>query len=149
MAKDVVQDAAEKSNDWCPKCKTSGNCLADCKYHPNNKAQQTTYQAQEDKGTRGGFRFWVALCKSLIFSRSFGHQRHTLQANFPCQHKNIESYPIGDLHSPRCIEFFECLACSLCSVGRLSIQMRRTPIVSIRSAARHTAGTNRFPRPEL
>lgn len=30
MAKDVVQDAAEKSksNDWCPKCKTSGNCLA-------------------------------------------------------------------------------------------------------------------------
>lgn len=31
----------------------------------------------------------------LIFSRSFGHQRHTLQASFPCQHKNIESYPIG------------------------------------------------------
>jgi hypothetical protein len=50
MAKDVVQDAAEKSksNDWCPKWLTSGNCLADCKYHPNNKAQQTTYQAQED-----------------------------------------------------------------------------------------------------
>lgn len=33
MAKDVVQDAAEKSksNDWCPKWKTSGNCLIDCK----------------------------------------------------------------------------------------------------------------------
>lgn len=33
MAKDVVQDAAEKSksNDWYPKSKTSGNCLIDCK----------------------------------------------------------------------------------------------------------------------
>lgn len=85
MAKDVVQDAAEKSNDWCPKCKTSGNCLADCKqqgaervlhflegksqadckYHPNNKAQQTTYQAQEDKGARG------ILAKERVFNSRF------------------------------------------------------------------------------
>lgn len=56
MAKDVMQDAAtkkSKSNDWCTKCKTSVSCLTDCKYHPKKKAQQTTYQAQEDKGAQG------------------------------------------------------------------------------------------------